>query len=94
MPRMVFNEKVALVGMVPDARHCLHAGSHRYRKDPETPQLVWPASTIHLFPRSARIMPGIEFSRKTRIDITTITKANLTGFRQSLTKGTHLVNNL
>jgi hypothetical protein len=65
MPRMVFNAKVALVGMVPDARHCLHAGSQRYWKDPETPQLVFNGSAAHLFPYPARVMPSIEFSRKT-----------------------------
>jgi hypothetical protein len=62
---MVFNEKVALVGMVPDARHCLHAGSQGYWKDPKTPQLVLHDSTLHLLPRPGRITPGIEFSRKT-----------------------------
>jgi len=90
---MVFNEKVALRGMVPDARHCLHAGSHRYRKDPETPLLVLHGSALHLSLCPGRIMLGIEFSRKTSADVATITKANLTGFRQSLSKGTHLVNN-
>jgi hypothetical protein len=90
---MVFNEKVALVGMVPDARHCLHAGSQGYRKDPQTPRLILHGSTVHLFPCPAQIMPGMEFSRKTSADIATITKANITGFRQSPSKETHLVNN-
>jgi hypothetical protein len=62
---MVFNEKVALVGVVPDARHCLHAGSQRYQKDPETPPVVLHGSTLHLLPCRGRITPGIEFSRKT-----------------------------
>jgi hypothetical protein len=65
MPRMVFNAKVALVGMVPDARHCLHVGSQGYWKDPETPQLVLHDSTLRLLPRPGRITPCIEFSRKT-----------------------------
>jgi hypothetical protein len=65
MPRMVFNAKVALVGMVPDARHCLHVGSQGYWKDPETPQLVLHDSTLRLLPCPGRITPCIEFSRKT-----------------------------
>jgi hypothetical protein len=65
MPRMVFNAKVALVGMVPDARHCLHAGSRGYWKDSQTPQLVLHDSTLRLLPCPGRITPCIEFSRKT-----------------------------
>lgn len=75
-----------------DACHRLHARFQGYRKGPETPQLVPHRSTIHLFQCCARIMPSIEFSRKTSVDVATITKANLLGFRQPPSREMYLVN--
>jgi hypothetical protein len=75
-----------------DASHRLHAHVPGYRKGPETPQLIPHRSTIRLLQCPTRIIPGLEFSRKTSVDVATITTANLTGFRQSPSRQTYLVN--